>query len=100
MQFDWKYEPKFDTGFATKIKSKEQWQNWFEAESTEWIYNHGPEEKRDHFDKWSKEPELKPIVLVYGTDSRLHIWDGHHRIAKALQLGMKTVPALVGTKKK
>lgn len=97
-QFDWKYEPKHSLAFAKEIKSN--WPEWFKQETEEWKYNHGPEERKDHFDKWSKEPELKPIILVHGTDGKIHIWDGHHRVAKALTLGMKNVPALVGTKKK
>ena len=94
----WRYDPKHSLEFALAIKSKALWQKWFEAEQAEWVYNHGPDERKDHFDKWSTEPALKPIMLVEGTDGKIHIWDGHHRVAKALSIGMKDVPALIGTR--
>lgn len=95
--YEWKYEPKFPVASLKKIRS--DWPAWFKAEGEEWIYNHGPEERKDHFDKWSQEPELKPIMLAEGTDGKLHIWDGHHRIGKAVTIDMKTIPAIVGKRK-
>lgn len=95
--FEWTYIEKHPLDFTKPIKK--DWKAWFDNEQQEWVYNHGPKERAGHFDKWSEEPSLKPIVLVHGEDGKLHIWDGHHRIGKALSLGMKSVPALVGTKK-
>jgi hypothetical protein len=96
--FEWCYEPKMSLDFAKKIRT--DWGAWFEQERQEWVYNHGPAERANHFDKWSESPECKPIIVVKGTDGKPHIWDGHHRIAKALSLGMKTIPAIVGVRKK
>jgi hypothetical protein len=96
-EFEWKFIPKFPLDFAKKIKS--DWPAWFKQESEEWIYNHGKKERAGHFDKWSESPALKPIVLVVGTEGNFHIWDGHHRIGKAVTIGMKDIPVILGVKK-
>ena len=51
MEFEWKYVPKFPIDFAHSIKK--DWPAWFKAEQDEWVYNHGPVERANHFDKWS-----------------------------------------------
>jgi len=96
-QYVWHFEKSLPLEFAKAIKK--DWLGWFQDEQDEWKYNHGPYERSNHFDKWSDEPELKPIIVVKGTDGRLHIWDGHHRIGKCLTIGKKEIPAIVGVRK-
>lgn len=98
----WKYVPNMPLKYTDGIKG--DWAAWFKGEEDEWVYNHGRNDAdngdRDgHFDKWVKNPSEKPVILMEGTDGKLHIWDGHHRVGVAHVHKMETIPALIGRRK-
>lgn len=92
----WKFIPNFPVKLTDNIKS--DWSAWFKGEEDEWKYNHG-NEREGHFEAWLKNPHEKPVIFMEGTDGRLHIWDGHHRVGIAHVAKLKTIPALVGRRK-
>lgn len=94
--FVWKFIPHFDIKKTDAIKS--DWAAWFKGEQDEWQYNHG-DERKDHFEKWLKNPFEKPVIFIEGTGGKWHIWDGHHRVGIAHIAKLKTIPALVGRRK-
>lgn len=92
--FEWEFRAEFPLAELTPIK--EDWVEWYQGEWTEWVHDHGTEERAGHFERWADAPEKKPPIIILGTDGKLHIWDGHHRIGIAHKLGMEKIPVLFG----
>ena len=97
--WNWHYDPEFEMDKLISIKgNREGWVSWYRGEMTEWEHDHG-DEKKGHFEKWAKNPEVKPIIVVEGTDGKWHVIDGHHRTAMGFIKNMKHVPTIVGKRK-
>ena len=96
--FEWSFVPDFELAKVTPIK--EDWIKWYDGEWTEWVHDHGTEERAGHFERWADAPEKKPPIVIVGTDGKLHIWDGHHRIGIAHKQNMPQIPVLYGVPKK
>ena len=94
--FVWSYIKDFPLEKLTPIKR--DWKEWYDGELTEWQHDHG-EERKGHFERWAEHPEKKPPIVVEGTDSKLHVWDGHHRIGMAHIKDMQKVPIIFGKRK-
>jgi ADP-ribose pyrophosphatase YjhB (NUDIX family) len=95
--FEWSFIPEFELAQVTPIKT--DWVGWYDGEWSEWVHDHG-DERSGHFEKWADNPAKKPPILIEGTDGKLHIWDGHHRIGIAHKLKMENIPVLLGKPKK
>ena len=96
----WHYEPEFDIEKLIPFKKdRATWKAWFEGEMHEWRYDHGEHERANHFENWAKNPHKKPVIIIEGTDDRIHQIDGHHRTAMAIIKDMKTVPVIYGRRK-
>lgn len=97
--WNWHYDPEYIVEKLIPIKKDAaMWKAWFEAEMFEWVYDHA-DEKKGHFERWLKNPSVKPIIIVQGTDDKPHQIDGHHRLALAISKDTKTVPVIYGTRK-
>ena len=97
--WNWGYIPDFAVEKLIPLKKDVAgWKSWLAGEMSEWVYDHG-QERAGHFDRWCENPSVKPLIIVQGTDERPHQIDGHHRLATAIAKGMKTVPAIYGTRK-
>ena len=97
--FNWHYEPEYDLSKITPIKKNaEGWKAWYRGELTEWEHDHG-DERKGHFEKWSKNPQEKPIIIIEGTDGKDHIIDGHHRCGMAHIRSMSKIPVIYGRRK-
>lgn len=72
--------------------SKADWREWLDDEIE------GYRDERDiagMIEWWMEDPEKEPVVVT--TDgSVLRIWDGHHRVAGAIDRALTAVPAYVG----
>ena len=97
--FNWHYDPEYNLEKLTPIKKDaDGWKAWYRGEMTEWEHDHG-DEKKGHFEKWAKNPEAKPLIVIEGTDGKDHIIDGHHRCAMAHIQNFKKVPVIYGRRK-
>ena len=73
---------------------------WAAEERVAWIESFGDERGLELSECWLSNPEDRPIVVVVGTDGRIYVWDGNHRIGAALAAGRFAVPAIVGRRRK
>src|SRR5665213_418558 len=97
--FNWHYDPDYNLSKLTPLKGgKAGWVAWYDGEMVEWKHDHG-DAKKGHFEKWSKNPKKKPLVVIEGTDGKDHIVDGHHRCAMAHIQDMENVPVIYGRRK-
>lgn len=94
--FNWHFDPEFDIDKTNALKR--DWVAWYNGELDEWRYDHG-DERAGHFEAWSKNPARKPIIMIEGTDGKMHCWDGHHRIGMAHIKKMKHIPVIIGIRK-
>lgn len=95
--FIWTFETDYQTSKTNQIKR--DWISWYNGELDEWQYDRGAE-RAGHFEAWAKNPQVKPAIIIEGTDGKPHIWDGHHRVGMAHIKKMKQIPVLYGTRKK
>lgn len=74
--------------------SNNDWRKWLEGE-IEGYGSWGIGEPNRDIEWWLEDPEKEPVVVTF--DGRyFRIWDGHHRIAAAIDAELNTVPAYVG----
>jgi hypothetical protein len=97
MQLTWRFEPAFSLAeihpdrVDVDYESPEEWSEWYAGERAGSVRYYWELEA-----KWLFRPEELPLVVARGSDGRLYLWDGRHRIGISHMKGWTHAPAWVG----
>src|SRR5437867_2666844 len=84
----WRFTPAFQ--LRRLAGSRKEWLRWAASEKAAWIKDWAPK-PHEHIEYyWLPAPWISPAVLVKGSDSRFHVWDGNHRVGAAWTAGWHT----------
>lgn len=92
--YTWRYEEKYPLAKVCQppFYTKTRWSDYLANERFDAIEQFGDDDKYKHL---AASPKY-PVIIHEGEG----VMDGHHRIALALEKNQKTIPTILGVKKK
>jgi hypothetical protein len=96
--FKWSFKARFKLCRLEGSTSK--WVRWSREEKAAWLDDYAPEKEQEIETYWLPQPWLAPVMVVEGADNLFYAWDGNHRIGVAFTVGMRSVPAIVGFRRR
>jgi hypothetical protein len=96
--FVWTYDSRFKLLLLAGVLS--DWKDFAEKDKAAWREDYGENDETDFEKWWLPKPSRCPVIVVEGSDQEFYVWDGTTRVGLAILDGRRTLPALVGYRKK
>lgn len=91
VEVEWRFEERYP---LSRLGDPEEWREWFEGEVEAWSEEGQPGRYDDMLDRPIEEP-----VIVF-EEPRPELWDGNHRTGASFAAGRRTIPAIVGRRRR